>query len=178
MSPKLNNLAIVGLAGLLSLCSQPVGAVESPANAGHTAEPSEARLRLNIFGLSFHTDRNAGYNEVNPGVGLRYELWRPAPRWSFFGDTSIYYDSSREWAKYAGLGTYYELSASWRFGASIVYAQSQSYNKGKPFFAMVPGVGFEYRRVLVNMVVLPSEDASSKISGLAVFLSIPLRPRD
>ena len=178
MFPKLDTLAIAGLAALVSLCSQPVEAEEPSADAGRTLERSEANLGLNIFGLSFHKNRDAGYNELNAGIGLRYGFWRPATRWALFADTSIYYDSNREWAKYVGLGTYYSLTASWKVGASIVYAQSQSYNQGKPFFSTVPGLAFEYRRIVLNMVVLPSEDATSKITGLALFLTIPLGHRE
>jgi hypothetical protein len=174
MSPKLNILAIAVLAGLIGLCGQAHAAEELVANAIGTSERSDARLGLNIFGLSLHTDRDAGYNEINPGVGLRYDLWRAAPNWTVFGDSSVYYDSSREWAKYAGVGTYYSFTTSWKIGATIVYAQSESYNRGKPFFAAVPSMAIEYRRFVINVVLLPSENAASKVTGLALFLTIPL----
>jgi hypothetical protein len=63
-------------------------------------------------------------------------------------------------------------------GVGVGFAQSQSYNGGKPFFAPVPGVAFEYRRVVFNTVLLPSEHSNSKIAGLAFFVTIPLDRRD
>jgi len=178
VSPRLSALAFAVLGGLIGPFSQPLGAEELVANAVGMAEQRDAHLGLNVFGLSFHTNRDAGYNEINPGVGLRYEVWRPAAHWSVFGDASVYYDSSREWAKYVGVGAYYSLTSSWKIGATIVYAQSESYNRGKPFFAAVPGLAVEYRRVVFNVVLLPSERAASKVTGLALFLTIPLIHRD
>ena len=168
-------LRILAIAGLISLSSPPLGAKEVADGASRPHERSEANLGLNVFGLSFHTDRDKGYNEFNPGIGLRYTLWRPAPGWSVLGDSSIYYDSSRAWAKYLGVGAYYSLTSSWKVGVTIVYAQSESYNRGKPFFAAVPGLTFDYRPVVLNVVLLPSEDAASKVTGLAVFLTIPIK---
>jgi len=75
---------------------------------------------------------------------------------------------------YISAGAYYSLSASWKIGAAIAYGQSKSYYQGKPFFAPVPGVAFLYRRIALNMVVLPSNEATAKIAGVAFFLTIPL----
>ena len=164
----------VAIAGMIGFCAQ---AVEAEAAAdGSEARPGD--LGLNVFGLSFHTDRSAGYNEINPGLGLRYVFWRPQPRWELFGDTSIYYDSDRNWAKYVALGTYYRFAGPWKAGAAIAYGQSRSYNQGRPFFAPVPGLAFEYRGVTLNAVLLPSEESDSKISGGALFLTIPLGHRN
>ena len=103
-----------------------------------TRPAERRRARAQLFGLSLHTDRSAGHNEVNPGVGLRYVFWQPAPRWALFGETSIYYDSNRQWAKYVALGTSYRFAESWRVGAAIAYGQSRSYNDGKAFLAVNP----------------------------------------
>jgi len=167
-------LAIAAIAGLAGLCGPTTAAEQPDGDSGQ----SESNLGLNIFGFSLHTDRSAGYNEVNPGIGLRYVFARPTPRWAFFGDTSIYYDSERQWAKYVALGAYYRFAASWMAGAAVAYGQSRSYHEGTPFFAPVPGVAFEYRRIVFNAVVLPSETARSKIAGLAFFATIPLDRRD
>jgi hypothetical protein len=175
---KIKALAMAGIAGLGGFCSQAVESEELADNADRSSAQSEGGLGLNIFGLSLHTDRSTGHNEVNPGVGLRYVFWQPAPRWALFGETSIYYDSNRQWAKYVALGTSYRFAESWRVGAAIAYGQSRSYNDGKAFFAVIPGLAFEYRRVVYNAVLLPSGDADSKITGLAFFVTIPLSHRD
>jgi hypothetical protein len=165
------------IAGVIGFCAQAVEAKAADgSDYGSEARPGD--LGLNVFGLSFHTDRNKGYNEINPGVGLRYVFWRPQPRWELFGDTSIYYDSDRNWAKYIALGTYYRFAGPWKVGVAVAYGQSRSYNQGRPFFAPVPGLAFEYRRVTFNAVLLPSEESDSKIAGAAFFLTIPLGRRN
>jgi opacity protein-like surface antigen len=175
---KFKFLAMAGITGLVGLWSQAGESEELADDANRWSEQSEVGLGLNVFGLSLHTDRSAGHNEVNPGVGLRYVFWQPAPRWALFGETSIYYDSSRHWAKYVALGTSYRFAEHWRVGAAIAYGQSRSYNDGKPFVAVVPGLGFEHRGVVYNAVLLPSGSGESRIAGLGLFVTIPLGHRD
>ena len=174
MISKLKSLAIASIAGIGSLCNQGAGSAERPDDTDSHSGPSEGDLALNIYGLSLHADRSKGHNEINPGIGLRYVFWQPAPRWTTFGDAAIYYDSNRAWAKYVALGVSYRFAASWSAGAAVGYAQSRSYNDGKPFFALIPGLAFEYRRVTYNAVLLPSEDNGLKIGGIAFFASLPL----
>jgi hypothetical protein len=175
--PKFNTLAMAGITGLGGLCSPAVESEELTDETNRSSEQSEVGLGLNVFGLSLHTDRSAGHNEINPGVGLRYVFWQPAPRWALFGETSIYYDSNRQWAKYVALGTSYRIAEQWRVGAALAYGQSRSYNGGKPFVAVIPGLAFEYRSVVYNAVLLPS-GSDSKIAGLGFFATIPLSHRD
>jgi len=164
---------MAGLAGIGGLCSPAVSSEEPPDDAERPSERSDAGFGINIFGLSLHTNRSEGHNEINPGVGLRYVFREPAPPWSLFGEASVYYDSNREWAKYVALGTSYRFAKSWMVGAAVAYGQSRSYNDGKPFFSVIPGVGFEYRRVVYNAVLLPSGDGSG-ITGFAFYATIPL----
>jgi hypothetical protein len=178
MLSKVKILAVAGFGGFGGLCGQAVEGEELPHNADRPSGQSAGELGLNIFGFSLHTDRSAGHNEVNPGVGLRYVFSQPTPRWALFGEAGIYYDSNREWAKYVALGTSYRFAQAWSVGAAVAYGQSQSYNNGKPFFALVPGLAFEYRKVVINAVLLPSENADSKIAGLAFYVTIPLSRRD
>src|SRR5437762_8734706 len=128
MLPNFKVLAIVVMAGFGGLCSQPVKSEDGLDQPKSPSEQGAGELGLNIFGLSLHANRSAGYNELNPGVGLRYTFWDTAPRWTVFGDTSIYYDSGRHWAKYIALGVSYHFAESWRVGVGVGYAQSQSYN--------------------------------------------------
>src|SRR5262249_23956246 len=155
MFSKVHILAIAGIAGLGVLCNQTVKS-EDLSNPQPPSDQRAGDLGLNIFGLSLHADRSKDFNELNVGLGLRYTFWDPAPRWTVLGDTGIYYDSRRHWAKFIALGASYEFADSWFAGLSVAYAQSQSYNHGKPFFAAIPGIAFEYRRVVFNAVLLPS----------------------
>ncbi len=172
-----SKLKVLALAGLVSMCS-PLEAEEHSADeksiSEQPSEQREANLGLNIFGLSLHTNWSKEYNEVNPGVGLRYVFSRPAPRGALFGDIGTYYDSSYNWAKYVAAGTYYSLSPSWKVGAATAYGQSKSYYQGKPFFAPIPGLAFQYRRIVLNMIVLPSDDAAAMIAGFAFYLTVAL----
>jgi hypothetical protein len=161
--------SITGVAG------DAVEGEQLPHDPDRVSEHGAGELGFNIFGFSIHTDRSAGHNEVNPGVGVRYAFSQPAPRWALFGEGGIYYDSNREWAKYVALGTSYRFARAWSVGAAIAYGQSPSYNSGKPFIALVPGLAFEYRKVVINAVLLPSENAESKIAGLAFYVTIPMR---
>lgn len=170
---KLRQLTMAGLAGMGTLCSPAVSSEERPSDAERASGRSDAGFGLNIFGLSLHTNRSEGHNEINPGVGLRYVLREPAPPWSMFVEASVYYDSNREWAKYIALGTSYRFAKSWMVGAAVAYGQSRSYNDGKPFVAVIPGVAFEYRRVVYNAVLLPSGDGSG-ITGLGFYVTMPL----
>ena len=170
---KLRQVTRAGLAGIGGLCSPAVSSEERPDDAERPSGRSDAGFALNIFGLSLHTNRTEGHNEINPGVGLRYVFREPAPPWSLFGEASVYYDSNREWSKYIALGTSYRFAKSWMVGAAVAYGQSRSYNDGKPFFALIPGVAFEYRLIVYNAVLLPSGDGSG-ISGLGFYITIPL----
>ena len=178
MTSKFQVLAMVGVAGLSGLCSQPVGSADVQKQLPSSSGESTSSLGLDVFGLSLHFNRSEGFNEVNPGVGLRYTFWRPAPKWEVFGDSSIYYDSRRHWAKYVAIGASYPLSESWSIGVALAYGQSQTYHHGTPFFAPVPGLAFIYHGVAINTVLLPSEKSNAKIQGLGFFLTIPLGHRN
>ena len=169
---------MVGVAGLSGLCSQPADCADAQDPPQPASEESSRGLGLDVFGLSLHFNRSAGYNELNPGIGLRDAFWHPAPKWEVFGDTSIYYDSRRHWAKYVAIGASYRLSESWAVGAGLAYGQSETYHHGTPFFAPVPGLAFIYRGIALNTVLLPSETAAAKIQGLGFFLTIPLGHHD
>jgi hypothetical protein len=167
-------LAIAGTTALAAMCGPSFAGEEPPPDPDHASEPPRASLGLNVFGLSLHTDRSEGHNELNPGLGLRYTFWEPAPRWTMFGEASFYYDSERHWAKYVGVGMAYRFADAWFAGAAVTYGQSESYNDGKPFFALLPGIGYEWRGIVFNAVLLP-EDRGSGVAGVAVYMTVPLQ---
>src|SRR5438876_1311378 len=136
MFSMLKILAIAAIAGLGGLCTQAVESEDLPDETNRTFEQTEGELGLNIFGFSLHTDRSAGYNEVNPGIGLRYAFCNPAPRWTLFGDASIYYDSNRQWAKYVALGPPNASATPGLFAAPVVSGQTRTSNPGNRFFAL------------------------------------------
>lgn len=163
-------LRATAIAVLAISCGRAVGAETAAEDSGR----GRGGLALAVFGLSLHTDRSESHNEVNPGLGLRYSFAPPDSRWEAFGESSFYYDSNREWAKYVAGGAAYRLADSWKAGAALAWVQSPGYNKGKPFLAIVPSLGYQSRRFTVNAVLLPSEHASSKIAGLAFYLTVPI----
>src|SRR4029450_9287701 len=99
MFSKLKILAIAGIAEFGGFCS-PVAESEEVSPPPHfPSERREGELGLNVFGLSLHTNRSEGHNEINPGLGLRYTFWQPAARWVMFTDASVSYDSHPHCAK-------------------------------------------------------------------------------
>jgi len=164
MLPKFKVLAIVVMAGFGGLCSQPVKSEDGSDQPKSPSEQGAGELGLNVFGLSLHANRSAGYNEINPGVGLRYAFWHPAPSWTVFADTSIYYDSRRQWAKYVALGESYRFAESWTVGVGVTYGQSQTYHHGKPFCAV---------RIEVFLPIIGRKPAA--IAGTLCALSVKTR---
>jgi hypothetical protein len=173
MSTSSHIARLVVFAGLGCLSIQPVAGDDLSAQKVDSRQ-NTSELGLDVFGLSLHANRGANYNEINPGLGLRYAFWHPVPSWTVFSDTGAYYDSRRHWAKYIALGAAYRWSPSWSLGMGLAYGQSETYHHGMPFLAPVPGIAFEYRRVIFNAVLLPSEKSNSKIAGIGFFATIPL----
>ncbi|MEX0958576.1 MAG: hypothetical protein WDZ63_04760 [Burkholderiales bacterium] len=99
-------------------------------------------LVLNIYGLSYHPDREAVDrrnldNEFNPGLGLHHELTDSA-RGVSFAEVGAYHDSGRNWAKFAGLGYQFKLGERLKIGGAIAAMHSKTYNGGVGFVAMIP----------------------------------------
>lgn len=146
------------------------------ATQAHADNP----LELNIYGFSHHWDRAEARelhtdHEVNPGLGLRYELapgeWCSTP----FAEAAIYRDSGANASYYAGLGCKgFKLSDHVRLGAGIALMQSETYNHGNPFIAPVPLLTWQISSVTLNFIEYPRIKSLGIIDTTGLYISVPL----
>jgi len=138
------------------------------------AHAAHADIGLNVYGLSYHFDRDKAKeigvdNEFNPGLGLR---WRKVEeRWDWFADVGFYRDSGRNTAKLAGFGALWHLG-NFRLGGALALLHSDTYNRGDAFIAPLPVAAYEFRRVTLNMVYLPKVHEVNDINTLGFWATI------
>jgi len=132
-----------------------------------------------VYGFSYHPDRKAVHrlgldNEVNPGLGFNYELVNDA-RGITFVQAGAYYDSGRNWAKFAGLGYQFKLGERWKAGGALALIYSRTYNDGTAFIGMIPLVTYDFGRFKVNGVYFPKFGHHNEVAAFGFYLSIPFR---
>jgi hypothetical protein len=120
------------------------------------AGAAHADLGLNIYGFSYHFDRDKAKelgltHEFNPGIGIR---WRRADS-GVFADAAVYSDSAANTAVVAGAGYLWRAGESLRLGGALALFRSDTYNKGDAFIAPIPLAAYEYRRVTFNLAYFP-----------------------
>lgn len=136
-------------------------------------------LSLNVYGLSYHPDRSTVHrlgldNEVNPGLGLHYELDDTA-RDITFVEVGAYYDSGSHWAKFVSLGYQFKLGGHWRMGGALALFNSRTYNNGAAFIGLIPLVTYDFGRFKLNAVYFPKFGHYNEIAAFGFYLSIPFR---
>jgi hypothetical protein len=134
-------------------------------------------LDINVYGLSYHPDRETVHeknldNQVNPGLALHYEL-SSSERGSTFLEAGAYYDSGRNWAKFAGLGYQFKFG-SWRIGGAAAAVNSATYNRGTTFVGMIPLVTYDLGRIKLNATYFPKVANYNQVDAFGFYLSIPL----
>ena len=136
---------------------------------------AQAELGINVYGLSYHADREAaregGFdNEFNPGLGLR---WRsPGGRFDWFVDGGVYSDSKANTARYAGVGAFWKPTERLRLGGAIAGFSSETYNEGDAFIAPIPLAAYEWRRVSVNVVWFPKIERVNSVNTVGFWLTL------
>jgi hypothetical protein len=135
-------------------------------------------LDLNVYGLSYHPDREAVHrlnldNQVNPGLGLHYELANDE-RGITFAEAGAYYDSGRNWAKFAALGYQFKFGKSWRIGGALAVLDSRTYNDGATFVGMIPLITYDLGRIKLNAVYFPRFGQYNEVDAFGFYISIPL----
>ncbi|MGQ0653888.1 MAG: hypothetical protein ACT4P4_16765 [Betaproteobacteria bacterium] len=139
----------------------------------------DATWGLNVYGLSYHFDRDTAQrigtdNELNPGLGVRYR--RPLnPSFEFFADAGAYKDSGRNTAVLAGAGALWRATGRLRLGGALVALQSDTYNAGDAFVAPLPVAALDFDRVTFNMVYLPKISNFNAINTLGFWATVWLR---
>jgi hypothetical protein len=146
------------------------------AAAAITASPAFADIGINLYGLSYHFERDrarelgAG-NEANWGAGLR---WR-SNEGGWFADIGAYRDSGRNTAKLAGAGYLWELGERWRLGGAVTGLHSDTYNQGRAFVAVIPVLAYEAPRYTLNFTFFPKIVGMNDINTLGVWLTLNAR---
>jgi hypothetical protein len=137
---------------------------------------AHAELGLNVYGLSYHFDRDKARekgltHEVNPGLGIR---WRAADS-GVFADAGIFRDSAAHTARIAGAGYLWRASENLRLGGAVALFRSDTYNLGRAFIAPLPLAAYETRRVTFNLVYFPKWRDQNPTNQIGVWLTLWLR---
>lgn len=144
--------SISNFTALLSFClilNTPIHA-EQLINKIESEPLSE--LWMNVGFYSRHFQRDKGLNDRNPGLGVEY-------RFSTVSSLTAgrFYNSDREYSNYVGL--YYQPIALGALRLGLVGGAFNGYPKhenGDWFLAALPVASIEYRRIGVNLAVIPS----------------------
>ena len=140
-------------------------------------------LGINLYGLSYHFDRQRAHeqhddNWFNYGLGARYRLpdesvdWLPGQSIDWFFDAGTYHDSGHHTAVVVGAGGYLHATQNLRVGAALAFLHSRTYNDGQAFVAPLPVAAYEWRSVTLNMVYLPKVRELNNINTLGFWLTI------
>ena len=145
------------------------------ALAGPCLAQQPGELGINVYGLSYHFDRDRakelGFdNEVNPGLGLRYRL--PHDKFDWFVDGGAYRDSGRNTAVYTGAGAFWKPTEHLRLGGALAFFHSESYNDGHAFITPVPLAAWEWRAVALNVVYFPKLSGVNELNTLGFWLTL------
>ena len=129
-------------------------AIAQEAVPAATPEPSQKRSELWLTSgfATYHFESDLDLNGSNPGIGVEYKFHETASV-----TAGRFYNSDRQHSRYLGV-----LYQPWtvgpvRFGA--VLAAFDGYPKmrdGGWFLAPVPAATFEYKKVGINVAVVPT----------------------
>jgi len=124
------------------------------ANDGFTMieNKPDSALWVNPGFYSYHFQRDKGFDDTNPGLGLEY-------RFSTVASVTAgrFHNSDREMSSYAGV--YYQPIAWGPLRLGAVVGGFNGYPKmrdGGWFLAAIPVVTLEYERVGVNFAIVPT----------------------
>ena len=140
------------------------------------AQPAHADIGINLYGASYHFDRDKARelgltNEFNPGLGVR---WRKpyTETLDLFADAGFYEDSAKNTAKLAGAGALWHATERVRLGGGLVLLKSDTYNGGAAFIAPAPVAAYEWRRVTFNTVYFPKWRDVNRTNQLGFWLTV------
>lgn len=126
---------------------------------GIRADGARLNLNLHVFGLSYHPDREGVRrshldNELNPGLGLNYEVDADA-RGVTGLEAGFFKDSGRNWVKFAGASYQFRLGEDWRLGGDLLAIHSPTYNHGRAFIAPIPRLTYDFGAVKLSAIYIP-----------------------
>lgn len=169
------------LATLFGLLSATVFAQDKEAkeynstlNAATAEEPLfKEKLWISPGMVSFHFERNMGFNESNPGFGLEYSINKD---WSVAGGrfkNSEYNQSNYLTVAYQPLD-FFGFKLGLAGGVMDGYSgPNNKYNK-KPFPVLLPVMSYEHKNFGVNILWVPQvkTDAATIYSAIGVQFKI------
>ncbi len=124
----------------------------SSASAQETADTARNELWLATGFATYHFESDKQLNGRNPGIGLEYR----------FSDTMAatagrFYNSDHAHSRYAGLFYQPWSVKGVRLGAVVgAFDGYPKMREGGWFLALIPSATFEYKRVGVNVAVVPT----------------------
>ncbi|MFP5390129.1 MAG: hypothetical protein ACLGI6_01080 [Gammaproteobacteria bacterium] len=137
---------------VLALCASGAAVAQEATLDASAADTRPNELWLDTGFATYHFQSDKDLNGRNPGVGLEYRFHRDAAV-----TVGRFYNSDRQHSRYAGV--YYQpwQYAGVRFGAVIGgFDGYPKMNDGGWFAAIVPVATWEYKRVGVNVAVVPT----------------------
>lgn len=149
-----------------------------PAQNHERVYDSKLSLELDVFGLSYHSNRNYDFNEKNPGLGVSvvFSSDTPDPGWHFsmVASAGTYRDSYNEQAEYFLIGPRFTLGYENSFHASLAMQAGYLDGSGKNGQAIIPFVTVGYDRINVGITGDPfgvgDENSQDTSKMVAVFL--------
>jgi hypothetical protein len=164
----------VCLANSASLAATPTPASEQQVEQLTNGAPSYPSIWLTSGFVSRHFANQNQYTQANPGLGLAL---KQNDNWTFtagrfrnsLGDSSRYVQA--QWAPSALQTKWGELKMLPSISAGVVDGYKVERN-GKIFPTALPLVKFEYRRIGLNLIYVPS--IAGKVDG-AIALQASLR---
>ncbi len=149
LAPRAAGAALLALTALLSL-APPSARADNPFEMIDNKPVQE--LWLNPGFYSYHYQRDKGLNDSNPGFGAEYRFSTVAS-----ATAGRFYNSDREYSNY--LGAYYQPVALGTVRIGAAFGGFNGYPRmrdGGWFLAAVPVLSFDYRRVGINVSIVPS----------------------
>lgn len=108
---------------------------------------------LNIYGRSYHTDRDPLLNERNGGLGAYVD------RGSYFLETGIFKDSYSKLSPYAGVGKYIQVAGPLYVGAGAFVMARDNYRDYSPFLGVLPLLSVRGDWASLNISYVPRYEA-------------------
>lgn len=153
----------------------PLSALLLCATLAFPAFAQAGEFGVNVYGLSYHPDRARARglrvdNEVNPGLGMRYRL-AYSERLDWIFDAGAYHDSGRNTALVVGAGAFWKPAERLRLGVALALFDSNTYNRGRTFFAPLPLAAYELGPVTLNFVYLPKFRDVNPVAALGFWVT-------
>jgi hypothetical protein len=138
---------------------------------------SADELGLNLYGLSYHFDRETAngteFNEIKFGLGLNYRF-AESKRFDFSLEGGMFKDSLRHKAKYVSLNVRYEVAKeAIKLGVLISAYRSDSVSENW-VFGPIPVLALRYKNVGFNFVYIPEIPDINAYDSIGFYMTFHL----